>query len=136
MSILLISQDKKAIFDISQCFVFIPEDDENKIYLRTYATSSPSMLAEYKNPKYTKLVFRELIKELGKTRLLLTTKTNIETDILESAKKYFERVNNEKLITVDNNFIVTPLGNQNNVIYEFPEDNEELIIKFNSEVIK
>ena len=45
---------------------------------------------------------------------------------IEAAKKYFDNLNDEKFIALDNNFNVTPIGNSYNLTYQLPEDVETI----------
>ena len=122
MNLIIISQDKKSMWDFSQCYIFIPENSIHDIYIRSYSSNTSIMLATYEDPHRTEEVFKELIDLFSKSKLLLTPNVKMSLQNIENAKKYFDNLNDEKFIVVDDNFYVTPIGNNYNLTYHLPED--------------
>lgn len=126
MNLIIISQDKKSIWDFSQCCMFIPENSIHKIYIRPYYAPNGVTIATYEDPKRTEEVLNEIINVFSKLKLLLTPVVSRKLEDIEAAKKYFEKLNNEKLIVTDTSFNITPIGNGYNLTYQLPEDVETI----------
>ncbi len=126
MNLVIISQDKKSVWDFSQCCLFIPENSIHEIYIRPYYAPNGVSIATYEDPKRTEEVLKEMINVFGKSKILLTAKNTLRLNDLEAAKNYFNKLNDEKFIVSDNNFDVTPIGNSFNVTYQLPEDVETI----------
>lgn len=126
MNLVIISQDKKSVWDFSQCVLFIPENSIHEIYIRPYYAPNGVSIATYEDPKRTEEVLKEMINVFSKSKLLLTPKSKISLQDIEAAKKYFDKLNSEKFIVSDNYFDITPIGNSFNVTYQLPEDVETI----------
>lgn len=46
MNLIIISQDKKSIWDFSQCCIFIPNDSIHEIFIRPYYAPNGNMRLE------------------------------------------------------------------------------------------
>ena len=126
MNLIIISQDKKSMWDFSQCCMFIPDDGIHEIFIRPYYAPNGVSIATYEDPKKTEEVLKEIINLFSKAKLLLTPNRKIPLQDIEAAKKYFDNLNDEKFIALDNNFNVTPIGNSYNLTYQLPEDVETI----------
>ena len=127
MNLTLVSQNKKSIWDFSQCYIFIPENSIHDIYIQPYSSNNPLMLATYEDPHKTEEIFNTIINVFKvKSKLLLTPKSTIPLQDIEAAKKYFNKLNGEDFIVVDQNFDITPIGNSYNLTYQLPEDVETI----------
>ena len=126
MNLVIISQDKKSVWDFSQCVLFIPENSIHEIYIRPYYAPNGVSIATYEDPKRTEEVLKEMINVFSKSKLLLTPKSKISLQDIEAAKKYFDKLNSEKFIVSDNYFDITPIGNSFNITYQLPEDVETI----------
>lgn len=126
MNLVIISQNKKSVWDFSQCCLFIPENSIHEIYIRPYYAPNGVSIATYEDPKRTEEILNEIINVFSKSKLLLTPKVKLPLQDIEAAKNYFNKLNGEKFIVSDNNFDVTPIGNGFNVTYQFPEDVETI----------
>lgn len=126
MNLIIISQDKKSVWDFSQCCLFIPENSIHEIYIRPYYAPNGVSIATYEDPKKTEEVLNEIINAFSKLKLLLTPNTNLNLEDIEAAKNYFDKLNNEKFIVSDNNFNITPISNSYNLTYQLPEDVETI----------
>lgn len=51
MNLIIISQDKKSIWDFSQCCIFIPNDSIHEIFIRPYYAPNGVSIATYEDPK-------------------------------------------------------------------------------------
>ena len=98
MNLVIISQDKKSVWDFSQCVLFIPENSIHEIYIRPYYAPNGVSIATYEDPKRTEEVLKEMINVFSKSKLLLTPKSKISLQDIEAAKKYFDKLNSEKFI--------------------------------------
>lgn len=126
MNLIIISQDKKSMWDFSQCCMFIPDDGIHEIFIRPYYAPNGVSIATYEDPKKTEEIFNEIINVFSKSKLLLTPSRNTKLEDIEAAKKYFSNLNGEKMIATDHNFNVTPIGNGYNITYQLPEDVETI----------
>lgn len=126
MNLIIISQDKKSMWDFSQCCMFIPDDGIHEIFIRPYYAPNGVSIATYEDPKKTEEIFNEIINVFSKSKLLLTPSRNMKLEDIEAAKKYFSNLNGEKMIATDHNFNVTPIGNGYNITYQLPEDVETI----------
>lgn len=124
MNLIIISQDKKSIWDFSQCCMFIPNDSIHDIFIRPYSAPNAVSIATYEDPKKTAEVLKEIINLFSKSRMLLEPKHSMRLEDIETAKKYFDYLNREKFIVSDSKFKITPIGNSYNVAYQLPEDVE------------
>lgn len=126
MNLIIISQDKKSMWDFSQCCMFIPDDSIHEIFIRPYYAPNGVSIATYEDPKKTEEIFNEIINVFSKSKLLLTPNINMKLEDIEAAKKYFSNLNGEKMIATDHNFNITPIGNGYNITYQLPEDVETI----------
>ena len=62
MNLIIISQDKKSMWDFSQCCMFIPDDGIHEIFIRPYYAPNGVSIATYEDPKKTEEVLKEIIK--------------------------------------------------------------------------
>lgn len=122
MNLIIISQDKKSIWDFSQCCIFIPNDSIHEIFIRPYYAPNGVSIATYEDPKKTEDVLKEIINLFSKSKMLFTPKGNMRLEDVEAAKNYFDNLNGEKFIVSDSKFNITPIGNNYNLIYKLPED--------------
>lgn len=123
MNLIIISQDKKSMWDFSQCCLFIPNDSIHEIFIRPYYATNGVSIATYEDPKKTEDVLKEIINLFSNSKMLLTPKINMRLEDIENAKKYFDNLNGEKFIVSDSNFDINPIGNNYNLIYKLPDDN-------------
>lgn len=121
MKLVLISQDKKSIWDYSQAMLCIHDLD---IVIRPYQDSQGYLIGTYSTAERTQKIFDEIINVFSKSKLILKPKTMLRLDNIEAAKKYYEKLNNEKLVTVGNDFEIVPLGNDYTITYQLPGDKE------------
>lgn len=123
MKLVLISQDKKSIWDYSQAMLCINNLD---IVIRPYQDSQGYLIGTYSTTERTQKVFDEIINVFSKSKLLFkpVEKTRLHINDIETAKKYYEKLNNEKLVTVNNDFEIMPLGNDYTITYQLPGDKE------------
>lgn len=126
MNLVIISQDKKSVWDFSQCCLFIPENSIHEIYIRPYYAPNGVSLATYEDPKRTEEVLNEIINVFGKSKLLLTPNGKQKLETIEAVKKYFDKLNGENFIVSDNSFNITPIGSSYNLTYQLPEDVETI----------
>lgn len=126
MNLIIISQDKKSIWDFSQCYMFIPGDSIHEIFIRPYSSTNGISIATYKDPKRTEEVFNEIINVFSKSKLLLTPKARLPLTDIEATKKYFDNLNDEKFIVSDKMFNITPISNNHTLTYQLPEDVETI----------
>ena len=124
MNLIIIGQDKKSIWDFSQCYMFIPNDGIHEIFIKPYSASNGISIATYKDPKRTEAVFNEIINVFSKSKLLLTPKARLPLTDIEAAKKYLDKLNNENFIVLDKMFNITPISNNYTLTYQLPEDVE------------
>lgn len=120
MKIMLISQDKKSIYDFSQCKVYIPVDSILSIFIKPYSSKESYLLATYEDPTTTEKIFNEIINVLDKSKYLLKTKAVLKPEDLLYAKRTFEKINNEKIIVSDSMFEIKPIGNDYVITYQLP----------------
>lgn len=128
MNLIIISQDKKSIWDFSQCCIFTPNDSIHDIFIRPYSAPNSVSIATYEDPKKTAEVLKEIINLFSKSKMLLEPKHSMRLEDIEAAKKYFDNLNREKFIVSDSKFKITPIGNSYNVTYQLPEDVETVWI--------
>ena len=126
MNLIIISQDKKSMWDFSQCCMFIPDDSIHEIFIRPYYAPNGVSIATYEDPKKTEEIFNEIINVFSKSKLLLTPNRNMKLEDIEAAKNYFSNLNGEKMIATDHNFNIAPIGNGYNITYQLPEDVETI----------
>lgn len=69
MNLVIISQDKKSVWDFSQCCLFIPENSIHEIYIRPYYAPNGVSIATYEDPKRTEEVLKEMINVFGKSKM-------------------------------------------------------------------
>lgn len=124
MSLIIVSQDKKSIWDFSQCYLFIPNDGINNIAIRPYSAENSLIIGTYKDPVKAEEVFKEIINVFGKSKLVLKPNMYLAHEDLEYAKRYYEDLNKERFIINGPEFEILPLGNNNTMIYQLPEDEE------------
>lgn len=86
MNLIIISQDKKSIWDFSQCCIFIPNDSIHEIFIRPYYAPNGVSIATYEDPKKTEDVLKEIINLFSKSKMLLTPKVNMRLEDVETAK--------------------------------------------------
>lgn len=122
MNLIIISQDRKSMWDFSQCCIFIPSDSIHEIFIRPYYAPNGVSIATYEDPKKTEDIFNEIINMFSKSKLLLTPKNKLPLQDIESAKDYFNKLNGEKFIVSDHNFDIIPIGNGYNLTYQLPDD--------------
>lgn len=124
MKLILVSQDKKSIWDYSECVVFIPSNSIHEICIRPYVATNEITIATYEDPVKAEKVLQEIINVIGKSKMLLKPKGLVELSNIEDAKHYFEKLNNEKLIVSDSMFEIVPIQNDYVITYQLPEDEE------------
>lgn len=124
MSLILVSQDKKSVWDFSQCYLFIPSDSINNIAIRPYSAENSLIIGTYKDPVKTEEVLKEIINVFSKSKLILKPNMYLAHEDLEHAKKYYEYLNEEKFTITGPEFEILPIGNNNTMVYQLPEDEE------------
>ena len=115
MDLWIRSQDKK--FFSKQYSLYLTSSDEK---YRIYDTITYISLGDYKSEERALEVLDEIQNKI-KGSFMIKAKTDVPDDIFSSAKSYFERENDIKIITGDNNFDILPL-NINSDVYEMPQD--------------
>ena len=83
-------------------------------------TTDKLLLGIYKTTERALEVLDEIQNEI-KNQYLLKPKETIELPIIESAKNYYEHLNNIDIIVCDDNFEIKPI-NTNVIIYEMPKE--------------
>ena len=83
-------------------------------------TTDKLLLGIYKTKERALEVLDEIQNEI-KNQYLLKPKETIELPIIESAKNYYEHLNNIDIIVCDDNFEIKPI-NTNVIIYEMPKE--------------
>lgn len=79
-------------------------------------------LGFYKTKKRAKEILQEIIKKINSQKFLLKPQAKLEKETIESAKRYYESLNDIDLIVEDCFFEIKPIGNSNIVIYEMPKE--------------
>ncbi len=79
-------------------------------------------LGFYKTKKRAKEILQEIIKKINSQKFLLKPQAKLEKETIESAKRYYEALNDIDLIVEDCFFEIKPIGNSNIVIYEMPKE--------------
>ena len=59
---------------------------------------------------------------MNSQKYLLKPKVNVDDEITQKAKQYFEKINKIDLIIDDKNFNIIPIGNNETIIYEMPKE--------------
>lgn len=121
MNLIIISQDKKAMWDCDQTLIAIRDKD---IVIRPYNSDGSFILGHYKSKKKTQQVFDNIIKIVSINKLLLKPEIMLPLKELSVAKKYFEKLNGIKLVATDSNFDILPINNNGTLVYQLPEDDE------------
>ena len=83
-------------------------------------TTDKLLLGIYKTKERAIEVLDEIQNKI-KNQYLLKSKETIELSIIESAKNYYEDLNNIDIIVCDDNFEIKPI-NTNVIIYEMPKE--------------
>lgn len=121
MSVFIVSQDKKAMWDYNKCVVAITND--LAIVIRPYDSEETLLLGHYKDPETTQKVFNDLIKACNNFKLFIKPKGLIKLQDLEVAKRNFEELNKIDIIATDSMFDTELINNNGNVVFQMPEDN-------------
>lgn len=127
MNLTIISQDKKSVWDFSQCYIYIPYDKIHDIYIKPYSASNGVSIATYKDPKRTEEVLNEIINIFIKSELFFTPKYNRKPETIEYSKIFFEELTKKNHIITDNALTFTSIGNYT-LAYQLPEDGENNLI--------
>ena len=126
----IVSQDKTMILNyenIEAIGIGNPlENDEGKFTILVDTISDNQYkIAMYDTEERTKEVLQELLKKMNSKKYLLkpkAKKVKLDQRTMEAAKKYFERINEIKLIIDDENFGIVPIGNKETIIFEIPKE--------------
>lgn len=126
----IVSQDKTMILNyknIETIGIGNPLDnDEGKfIILVDTVSDNQYKIAQYDTEERAKEVLQELLQKMNYKKYLLkpkAKKVNLDQRTIEAAKKYFERINEIKLIIDDDKFEIVPIGNNDTIIYEIPKE--------------
>ncbi len=78
------------------------------------------LLGKYESEERALEVLDEIQNKIN-SQYLLKPKKTMEIPIIESAKNYYEELNNINIITCDDNFEIKPI-NANVIIYEMPKE--------------
>lgn len=124
MKLILVSQDKKSIWDYSECVIFIPSNSIHDICIRPYAAKNEVMIATYEDPVKSEKVLQEIINVIGKSKMLLKINYIVKGEDLEHTKLKYEYINKEEFIVSDNLVEIKPIGNDYVITYQLPEDKE------------
>ena len=79
-------------------------------------------LGFYKTKKRAKEILQEIIKKINSQKFILKPQARLKKETIESAKRYYESLNDIDLIAVDSFFEIKPTGNSNIGIYEMPKE--------------
>lgn len=117
---IIVSQNKKEIVENLNLGIR-GTGEYNKNYT-IYNTEIGTVLGEYKTEERAKEILQDILKKMKSFKYLLKSKRETNLEMIRKAKEYFERINGIDLIVDDENFEILPLGNNETIIYEMPED--------------
>ena len=83
-------------------------------------TTDKLLLGKYESEERALEVLDEIQNKIN-SQYLLKPKKTMEIPIIESAKNYYEELNNINIITCDDNFEIKPI-NANIMVYEMPKE--------------
>lgn len=124
---IILSQDEKKIVSTDNLnYIEFEEKEMNYnsyIYIITANfTKEQIRLGKYKTYERAKEVLQDLLQKMNSQKYLLKQKVNVDDEIMQNAKQYFERINKIDLIIDDKNFNIIPIGNNETIIYEMPKE--------------
>lgn len=124
---IILSQDEKKIVSTDNLnYIEFEEKEMNYnsyIYIITANfTKEQIRLGKYKTYERAKEVLQDLLQKMNSQKYLLKPKVNVDDEITQKAKQYFEKINKIDLIIDDKNFNIIPIGNNETIIYEMPKE--------------
>lgn len=124
---IILSQDEKKIVSTDNLnYIEFEEKEMNYnsyIYIITANfTKEQIRLGKYKTYERAKEVLQDLLQKMNSQKYLLKPKVNVDDEITQNAKQYFEKINKIDLIIDDKNFNIISIGNNETIIYEMPKE--------------
>ena len=123
---IILSQDEKKIVSTDNLnYIEFEEKEMNYnsyIYIITANfTKEQIRLGKYKTYERAKEVLQDLLQKMNSQKYLLKPKVNVDDEMMQNAKQYFEKINKIELIIDDKNFNIIPIENNETIIYEMPK---------------
>ena len=124
---IILSQDEKKIVSTDNLnYIEFEEKEMNYnsyIYIITANfTKEQIRLGKYKTYERAKEVLQDLLQKMNSQKYLLKPKVNVDDEMMQNAKQYFEKINKIELIIDDKNFNIIPIENNETIIYEMPKE--------------
>ncbi len=117
MDLWIRSQDKETLRLAEMLDIYDLSDDEGQCWA---IEESGTTIGYYKSKKRALEVLDDIQQKI-KTLLYLKPNCLLNLKDIEVGKEYFEKLNQQKFITCDNNFEIIPIST-NIIVYEMPKE--------------
>ena len=115
MELWIRTQDREGLFKVDKLW-YSYDKQENQHCINNFGAE----FGTYKSKERALEVLDEIQNKI-KSQYLLKPKTKMELSVLESAKNYYENLNNTDIIICDDNFKIETI-NTNAIVYEMPKE--------------